>query len=399
MATGLSTFRLQLRDVDSGESSSPARTPKLPSTNQCSPTAFSPIPITRSFQLKVNGVFSDVMRRPARRAGVARLGVVIARLRRRRQGRLYVANDMTRRSCFTILGGMKFEERAVALSGVPFSVPGGHRIAALEPRPSRLRTGSGRPSLLARIIQDREIASSSIAGKWLCRLCEAIYRGLGGQVSRNSAIFTCVLSTPIWIGILGPDVYAMACVHSLRVAKVWCPYAQASSCFLGTERENIAAPRRRRRRTSQPRVGRGLASAIRSRRICPIWLSSGGFGATVALFFSQSFPATSNNFGNLPATRRGRGTPATATRFGATVATTSSVQTDTFVVGGGRLPSPLRTGSCLLWWVGGGGGVGGIILESWLAGETTRSLKIRWPSGRSRIFSDLPARCRWRLNA
>lgn len=338
---------------------------------QCSPTAF-PYTHHRLYRNLGNGVFQDV----SEVSGISQvrtapgLGVVIADLDEDGKPDIYVANDMNEAYLFRNLGRTRFEE--VSLRSGTALGPGGHRIAGMGVAVADFDS-SGRPSIFITNFQDSPNVLFFNRGRML--FDDASFRsGLGGPSITKLGFGTCTIDA----NLDGQPDLAIANGHVQRVARevFGVQYAQPCQLFLrdgvGKFREAPAGSD-----FARPRVGRGLAAEdFDNDGHSDLALS--GVGEQVALFRNRT--ASENNW--LILHLEGDGKSSNRNAIGAVVRVTSAGTTQThFLIGGGSYLSASDRRMVI-----------GI-------GKSTRAerVSVRWPSGRTQEFPDLPSGTRWRL--
>ncbi|HEX3148831.1 MAG TPA: CRTAC1 family protein [Gemmataceae bacterium] len=339
----------------------------------CSPTAY-PLTSHRLFRNNGNGTFTDVT--TASGIGAAPpapgLGVVIADFNGDGKQDIYVANDMSPGYLFKNLGGMKFEEAGL-FAGVALG-PGGERIAGMGIAVADFGS-TGWPGIFVTNFQRSPNVLFVNHGAF--RFDDGTYAsGLGGPSLNRLKFGTCAVD----VDLDGYPDLPVACGHVSRTSKelFGVPYAQEAQLFMGE-------PLGKFREASSsagadflhPRVGRGLAWADFDGDGKPD-LAMSSIGDPVALLRNR----VPNDNGWVSLELIGDGKRSNRNAIGAAVKVEWGGKTQThFVIGGGSYLSASDRRLLL--------GLG--------SAAKLEKVSVRWPSGHEQVFSDLPAKTRWRL--
>ncbi len=341
---------------------------------QCSPTAF-PYTSHRLFRNNGKGEFLDV----SQSSGISSvpsapgLGVVILDLDGDGKPDIYAANDMNPAYLFRNLGGMKFEEVALA-SGSALG-PGGARIAGMGVEAADF-DGTGMPSLFVTNFQNSPNVLFSNRGKF--RFEDRSYpSGLGGPSLARLGFGACALDADLD----GNFDLAIANGHVHRTARelFGVPYAQEAQLFLGNGYGKFRdVSEQAGSDYLKPRVGRGLARADYDNDGRPD-LAMSGVGEKAALLRNRTI--TSHAWIGLELIGDGKTSNRNAIGAVVKVEWAGHVRHH-FVTGGGSYLSANERRLLL--------GLGPD------AAKLDR-VSVRWPSGKLQTFHDLPAGARWRL--
>lgn len=338
----------------------------------CSPTAY-PYVSHKLFRNNGDGTFTDVSLSSGIGAlSAPGLAVMIVDVDGDGKPDIYVANDLSFAFLFRNLGGMKFEE--VALSSGAALGPGGQRIAGMGIEAADF-DGSGRPSLFVTNFQ--RSPNVLLLNRGNLRFEDASFQsGLGGPSLDRLKFGVCALD----VDLDGNPDLAIANGHISRNAKelFTIPYAQEAQLFLGDGRgkfRDVSA-------TSgsdfvKPRVGRGLARADFNYDGLPDLVMS-SVGEDVAIFRNR----TQTPHGWVSLELIGDGKASNRNAIGAVVTTESGGKVRQHYIAGGGSYLSANDRRLLL-------GLGDA--------AKLDVVRVRWPSGRTQEFRDLPARTRWRL--
>ncbi|MFO0804814.1 MAG: CRTAC1 family protein [Gemmataceae bacterium] len=339
----------------------------------CNPTAF-PLTHHRLFRNRGDGRFDDVSRSSgiSSTSPAAGLAVGIVDLDDDNRPDIYVANDLGHAYCFRNLGGMKFQDVALA-SGVALG-PDGLRMSGMGVEAADF-DGSGRPSLFVTNFQ--RIPNVFYLNRGALRFEESsLQSGLGGPSVDRLGFGTCMLDANL-DGV--PDL-AVANGHVQRFAReaFGVPYAQEPQFFLGLGSGKFQDESRACGDDFlRPRVGRGLARCDYDNDGRPD-LALSAIGEPVALF--QNRCGNGNGWIGLELVGDGRASNRNA--IGASVR----------VVWSG--------GACRHFVIGGGSYLSANDRRLTLGLGTARGIEtaeIRWPSGVRQTFKNLEGGRYWKL--
>jgi len=337
----------------------------------CSPTMY-PHTSHLLFRNNGNGTFTDV----SLASGIARVpapGLAVAILDLDGDGKqdIYVANDMAQQFLFRNLGAMRFEEIALH-AGVALG-PGGARIAGMGIEAADL-SGTGRPDLFVTNYQKVPNVFFQNLGKM--RYEEMSFpSGIGGPSMDRLKFGTCAIDA----NLDGNLDLGVANGHVFRTAKkLGFEYEQPAQLFMGDGTGKFKdASNDAGEGFVKPRVGRGLARADFDRDGLTD-LAMSGVGEPIALLRNRT--ETANRGVTLHLV--GDGKKSNRNAIGAVVKVEwAGKSRHHFVIGGGTYLSANDWGMQI--------GIG--------EAEKMDRVTIRWPSGLSQEFKNLPAKTSWRL--
>ena len=324
------------------------------------------------FRNNGNGTFTDI----SLSSGIAKVpapGLAVAILDLDADGKqdIFVANDMAPQFLFRNLGAMRFEEIGL-MSGVALG-PGGARVAGMGIEAADF-SGSGRPDLFVTSFQKAPNVFFQNLGKM--RYQDMSFQsGLGGPSMERLKFGACAIDANLDgnldLGVANGHVHRSAATFGLA-------YAQPAQLFLGAGTGKFRdASDRAGADFLRPRVGRGLARADFDRDGLTD-LAMSGVGEPIALLRNRT--ETPNRSVTLHLI--GDGKKSNRNAIGAVVkAEWAGKVRHHFVLGGGTYLSANDWGIQV--------GIG--------EAERLDRVTVRWPSGHSQEFKNLPAKTSWRL--